>query len=452
MVRRLAGPGLQGTRWDRLLPPGLVIGILLIASSQLLSACSQPSPRTTPERLTPTPAASPAGSPPASATRLVPLPTAAGTSDQIALKVWAPEELSPTASRGGDVLRRQIAAFRVEHPDIDVSYELKGAHGKGGLVDFVLQVNDLVPERLPDVVIVESRELEPLARAGLVQPLNREFAAGIFLDLFTPAQGIASENGIFTNLPVAVDAEQLIYDSRRIKDPPATWDQLIALKTSFAFAADSTDVFLFHYLENGGVLPANADSALSRGALETVLGYYQRLRREQVLGDNALAFRTSGDVLPSFQSGETPLAEVQARDWLEKRAGLTDAALAPLPTHDGRATTWVTAWSYAVLVRAPERNRAALQFVEWMNEPARVAEWANVAQRIPARKSAFADALGTTPYADVLWLCLENGIAAPSLQAQQPYVDSLQAAVQAVLRGQLSPEMAAAQVNAGLPP
>lgn len=449
MVRSFAGFGMNGQLSRLRLQPLCRIGILCV----LLAACSPAaSPGTQPTAITQSATASTVPSEAAPATRLAPVPVPAATTGKLLLTVWAPEELSPSAPRGGEVLRNQIADFEAAHNGIGLTYAVKAAHGKGGLADFVLQVNDLVPERLPDVIVIESRELEPLARAGLIQPLSRDFPAGVFLDLFAPAQVLASDNGVYTNLPVVVDTEQLMYDSRLVTIPPATWDQLIASASHIAFSADSTDVFLFHYLENGGVLPASPGAGLSQAVVETVLAYYQRLRREQLLSDNAIGLRTSGDVMPLFESGQVPLAQVSASDWLAKRALLPDAGIAAVPTHDGRATAWVTAWSYAVLTRDPARAQAAVEYIAWMNDPARVAEWASSAQRVPARKSAFAAALGSTKYVDLLWLCLENGIAAPSFQAQQRYLGSLHAALQAVLRGQLSPQVAATQVNSSSPP
>lgn len=365
----------------------------------------------------------------------------------IDLTVWAPEDLSPFASVGGDALGKQVADFEHEHSNVHVIYKLKAAQGKGGLVDFVLQVNELVPAQLPDVVLVESQELAPLVRAKLLQPLTREFPAGVFLDLFTPAQTVATIDGVYSNLPFVIEAEHLVYDTTRLSEPPATWDQVIESRTSFAFAADNVKEFLFYYLENGGVLPTDYAARLSPGILETVLTYYQSLRREQLMPDAAINAKTPGDAMSLYVNGQVAMAQVNARDYIEKRAILANTGFAAIPTQDGRTTTPVTLWTFAILTQDPPRQKAAVQFLAWMNDPTRIAEWARIARRIPARKTAYAASVQPQAYAEFLWDCLENGIVAPSNVSQQPFVDSLQGAIRAVLRGQLSPQVAAAQTG-----
>lgn len=365
----------------------------------------------------------------------------------IDLTVWAPEDLSPFASVGGDALGKQVADFEQEHPNVHVIYKLKAAQGKGGLVDFVLQVNELVPAQLPDVVLVESQELAPLVRAKLLQPLTREFPAGVFLDLFTPAQMVATVDGGYSNLPLVIEAEHLVYDTTRLSKPPATWDQVIESRTSFAFAADNVDEFLFYYLENGGIIPTAYADRLSPGMLETVLTYYQSLRREQLMPDAAVNSKTPGDAMSLYVNGQVAMAQVDARDFIEKRAILSNTGFAAIPTHDGRPTTLVTLWTFAILAKDPLRQKAAAEFLAWMDDPSRVAEWARIARRIPARKSAYAESIQPQAYAEFLWECLENGIVAPSNVSQQPFVDALQSAIRAVLRGQLSPQVAAAQTG-----
>lgn len=360
----------------------------------------------------------------------------------ISLTLWVPEDFAPGAELGGDVLAAQIADFETAHPNVQLKYVLKAAYGKGGLVDWLTQLRDLMPDRLPDAAIVDSRELDVLEARGLLHSLNRDLPSGAYWDLFQPAQTIAKRNGAWLDQPLVVETEHVIYDTRRLGVPPATWDQVLTSKNSFAFPADSANTFMFQYLENGGGL-ASEHPASDINATQSILDYYQRARANGNLNDTTAVLKSASEALPFFAKGQAPMAQVDARDFLMARQDLPNAAAAPIPTRDGRATSLVASWSFVILTEDAPRQGAALDYLQWLDEPAHLAEWAHAAQMIPARKSAFAQAIAPQTYADFLWSILENGIVAPDLDKQAPYADAWHNAVQAVLNGQLSPEDAA---------
>lgn len=375
-----------------------------------------------------------------------PAPEANSTPDvsqPITLTLWVPEEFAPGAERGGDVLEKQIAEFQTAHPNIQLNYVLKAPYGKGGLVDWLSQLHELLPERLPDAVIVDSRELDQLETLGLVHPLNRVLPSGAFWDLFTAGQTIARRNGQWNNQPIVLDTEHLVYDTRRVTTPPTTWAQVLADKTQFAFAADSTEAFLLHYMENGGSLDPTLHPALDASVMQAVLDYYQRARANGNLNENTAVMKSARDVMPLFVTGQTPMAQVRARDFLIERSRLPNAVAAPIPTRDGRATALVSGWSFVVITNDPARQNAAVQYLTWLIDPARLGEWANAARLIPAGKSAFAQAMDSSAYAEVLWNLLQDPLVAPSFSQQAPYADAWHTATQAVLNGQLAPDDAA---------
>src|SRR5207247_8018626 len=81
-----------------------------------------------------------------------------GATRTITLTIWAPEEFAPGTTRSGQVLQRQLDEFSHAHPDITLNFVLKNRYGPGGLLDFLLKVQSLVPGRLPDLVLMDSRE------------------------------------------------------------------------------------------------------------------------------------------------------------------------------------------------------------------------------------------------------------------------------------------------------
>ncbi|MBI4671863.1 MAG: extracellular solute-binding protein [Chloroflexi bacterium] len=412
----------------------------------LLAACGAPAPPfPSPVLATPDVVATPPVlNEPAFPTRTLPTPAVELDAAQpLTLMLWVPEEFAPGAERGGDILEARAAAFEAAHSGVTVNYVLKAPYGKGGIVDWLMQLQELMPERLPDAAIVDSRELDQLEKLGLLQPLNHDLPSGAFWDLFAPAQLIARQGGVWSNQPLVLDVEHLLYDTKRVPTPPATWQAVLADRTEFAFAADSTDTFLLHYLENGGSLSPAEHPALDSGVMQAVLDYYQRTRANGNLNEAAAMMKSAREVFPLFLGGQAPLAQVRARDYLSERTRMPNAAAAPIPTRDGRATTLASGWSYVILTSNPARRRAAADYLEWLNDAEFLAQWTQAARLAPARKSAFAQAGMAPEYADALSKLLENAIVAPSFSAQAPYASAWHTAVQAVLNGQLSPEDAA---------
>ncbi len=382
---------------------------------------------------------------PTLATR-APVPTSAATADAsepTVLTLWVPEEFATGAERGGDILEKQIAEFQAAHPNIKLNYVLKTPYGKGGIVDWLTQLDELLPDRLPDAAIVDSRELDQLEKLSLLQPLQRDLPSGAYWDLFPPAQRIARRAGVWDNQPLTLDTEHLVYDSQRVAAPPLSWQDVLTNTTQFAFAADSTDTFLFHYLENGGSLEPQEHPVLDTSVMQSILDYYQRARANGNLNENTALIKSAREVMPLFVTGQTPMAQVRARDFMIERSRLPNALAAPIPTRDGRATTMVSGWSFVILNRDATKQDAAAQYLAWMIDPAHMGEWANAARMIPASKGAFAQAIEPSAYADLLWKLFQDALVAPTFSQQAPYADAWQSAVEAVLNGELAPDDAA---------
>jgi len=420
--------------WNTLVLAGMVL---------LAAACNTPTPPTTPPVIPTLVGITPdALAATAAPTRPTPIQITPQATRPLTLTLWVPEEFAPGAERGGDILQARVAAFESAQP-VKLNYVLKAPYGKGGIVDWIAQLHELMPERLPDAAIVDSRELDTLQNLGLLQPLQRDLPSGAFWELLPPAQSIARHGGIWSNQPLALDAEHLVYDTRRVAAPPLTWQDVLTTTTSFAFAADSTDTFLLQYLHDGGSLDPRAHPAFDSDVMQNILDYYQRARVNGNLSEATVGMKSAREVLPLFLSGRAPLAQVRARDFLSERAHLPNAAAAAIPTRDGMPAALVSGWTYVILTPNPERQRAAADFLLSLNEPTFLAEWMQAAQLAPASKTAFAQAVQPETYAATLLNLLTHGIVAPSFTAQQPYANAWHQAVPAVLNGQLTPGDAA---------
>ncbi len=421
------------------------IGFLLLSSCA--SARVLPSPSSPAPTVLPVPSVAPGPSATSSPT------LGSGNSEAVTLTIWAPEEFAPEAGRGGQVMQRLIADFQSTHPDTRVDFVLKGAHGKGGLLDFMLKVQALVPSRLPDLVIIDSRELDSAARAGLLQPLDRDLPSGFYADLLPPAQQLARYQGRWLSLPVTLEVQHLAYNSKTVRTPPANWDQLLSGGAAFAFPADDDDAFVFQYLQNRGrLVVSNVPIPLDLSVTTSVLTFFQRARAANLVPESVLTLKTLRETWQAFKEGQAALAQVEASDFMGERSEAPNSGFASLPTRDGQAATLVSGWNYAIVTSEPRRHAAAAEFLNWMNDPSRLAEWAMAAGQVPARRSAFALAIDPPEYADFLLSLLDTAIVAPTFAQRAPYASAWNAALQSVLRGQATASEAAQKAVQTLAP
>lgn len=369
----------------------------------------------------------------------------------ITLTVWSPEAFSPEAAEGGQVLQGQIQSFEQTRPNIHVKFELKNPYGKGGLLDFLTKVQTLIPERLPDIILIDSREMDVAARTGLVQTLDRDFPSGTYADMLPPAKTLANHDGVWLSLPIVVDVQHLVYNTKSVSSPPASWDDLIKANAPFAFPAAGDDAFLFQYLENQGRISNSPQPApLNISVTASVLSFYQRAHANNLVPDSVLGIKSTHDVWPLFADGEVPLAQVEANDYIAEHGRVPNTGFAPLPTLDGSATTIVSSWNYAIVTNDPGRHAAAAAFLNWIDDPARLGEWAIASQMVPARRSAFAASISPRDYGDFLLRLLDNSIIAPTFAERAAYADSWDLALQDVLRGQATPSEAALKATQAL--
>jgi hypothetical protein len=91
----------------------------------------------------------------------------------VTLELWLPEELNPySGALGADALAQQLDDFSDAYPDVQVEVVVKKAHGRGGLLDFLRTARDAAPSVMPDLVVLDTVELETASGLGLIQPLD----------------------------------------------------------------------------------------------------------------------------------------------------------------------------------------------------------------------------------------------------------------------------------------
>jgi multiple sugar transport system permease protein len=173
---------------------------------------------------------------------------------------------------------------------------------------------------------------------------------------------------------------------------------------------------------------------IQRGAApRTVLGHndYQQLTAAAVAGDVAM-FLGGNWQLKDLETGLPP---DEFAKW----------DIAPIPTADaGTHSTGTGGWIWVVFARAPERRRAAVEFIRDVESPAHAAMISEATGHLPVRRSVYRD---FPIFSQDAWYrrfgeMLVDGHARPTARIYPTISQRLQLAIGAVVAGDRTPEQA----------
>lgn len=420
-----------------------------------LSACVAATPFATPSVPTPTPGTSlpTAPSPVASPVlmREMPTRTPLAMTSVITLTLWTTEDLAPSATPAGSVLKNQFDAFTALNPNIHIEVVLKKPYGKGGLLDFLLTTSAVVPSQLPDLVTLDVAEVPVAAQAHLLQSLDVWLPSHLKNDFFPLAFRAAHYQNRWVALPFTLDAQHLVYNKTAIKKPPATWDEYLKQKMPLLVPLAGDDAFVLQYLAltttGDGYVPMPTDAA----SIAQVLAFFKRARDLNVLSETAINTKSGEDAWTPFATGQVMMAQVSATRYLSERDKVPQAAFAWVPTRDGKPATVASGWAFAVVTTDPLRQAAATRFIQWLVQGERLAPWLRAAKRLPATRTTMPLVIEPPEYATFLRETLEHSAYwAAAMPRETKAAQAWRAAIVAVWKGTATPEDAARSIVAAV--
>ncbi|MBC8248870.1 MAG: extracellular solute-binding protein [Anaerolineales bacterium] len=418
----------------------LLLAAVGLVGCSLLTKSLSPSPKDAPTATTvpgqATPSVSPTPSPPTA------------VSSAITLTLWTTEAFFPTEDNdSGQVLAQQWQAFEAAHPNVTIEYILKKPYGKGGILDFLSTARAAAPTVLPDLVILDTLELDEAAAAGLIQPLDDLVSSEVQQDLFPFAR--RSFNEQLMGIQFEADIEHLIYNTNKIDSPPMTWREVLSDSVAYIFPAGGegslvNDAFLIQYLAVGGrLLDESGKPALNKVALVEVLQFYADGLEAGVIPPSVLEFEDLDDCWVVYVSAQASLSNVSSARYLADRGLLKTTSFAAIPTRDGNTVTLSKGWALAIVTEDSARQAAAAQLIEWLLAPENNAGWNLAAGHLPTRQAAFDHAGAEDQYFPFVRQQLANVYPRPMAAAYDKIGRALQRAVQDVLQGEVSPQEAA---------
>ncbi|MFQ5594016.1 MAG: extracellular solute-binding protein [Anaerolineae bacterium] len=397
---------------------------------------------------------------------ITPLPTKpvpTPTPDIVALTLWTTEELGPVGQTPGQRrLSAQLAAFEAAHPGVIVDVVLKKPYGKGGMLDFLASTAVAVPAALPDVAILDVRELASAAQRDLIQPLDGLITPEVAQDLVAPARAAGQVNNTWFGLPFQADIQHLIYNTNLVRKEPVTWTDVLSGTAQYLFPAGGqaavagegrlvNDAFVIQYFGTGARLTGESGQpALDKDALTAVLQFYAAGLAAGVIPLNAAEYTSVDDTWPIYLSEEAGLANVTSHRYLENREGFRKSSFAPVPTQKGTGTSIFRGWAYVLVSQPPERQEIAWSLIEWVTRPDKLGEWAIAANYLPTRLSAWPDN-PEDEYLQFLAELLQVSQVRPTGSAHDEVGRALERAVQSIFNNTATPTEAADMAQASVP-
>ena len=387
--------------------------------------------------------------------RATPLPTerTPPPPSVITLTLWTIETLSPTqVMTSGQLVAQQLATFQGSHPDVRLKFVRKKPYGKGGILDYLLTTEAVVPHLLPDLVTIDEDELGTAVQRGLVQPLDMLLPPDLIADLYPFAQQAGTFDGRLYGLLFQADLDHGVYHTHQFSSPPASWSDVLSASLPYLLPAGGQaglvhDSLLIDYLAVSQWSEDRSEEAFwDLESLVEVLRFYRDGVARGVFPPRILDYHSTDQTCRDYLAGQGALAQVSAHCYLTEWNRAPDSAPVPIPSRDGPAAAIGRGWAWAVVASDPTRQSLAAEWiVQWM-EPELNAAWNRATGYLPARQSALTMHEEMEEYRTFLHQQLLAAQPRPRLPNYARVAAALQKAVEAVITGAMTPEEAAAQV------
>jgi ABC-type glycerol-3-phosphate transport system substrate-binding protein len=330
----------------------------------------------------------------------------------VEISVWLPDLLDdPDHAEAVSLLQAQTDAFtESEGVIVDTRRKLVGV--TGGIMSTIRSASNVAAGALPTLTLMRRHDLINAQRDGLIESLEGRVPSTVQGELDTALQ-LGQIQGELYGVPYLLEIEHVIYHPRAdVAYDDWSYDAFLARGEDFAFIAEQSNeistVFLLQYLNSGGTIARDGTLTLNEPALLTALGFYEQAHTNGLIGETLYA--SSQAYLPRFIENEINIGVFDSTTYLSLYTDDTSLRVAPVPTADGASTALFDGWMWVLVSGDASQQEAAIQYINWLMDFDRQAEYGRVVTMLPSQRSA-----------------LERGIAHSA--TVQPYLDLLDNAV-----------------------
>ncbi|MCA9936123.1 MAG: extracellular solute-binding protein [Ardenticatenaceae bacterium] len=349
-----------------------------------------------------------------------PTPTAVLTNTTRSLIIWLPPEIAARTPAGSDTFLNQLSAVTADFPDLEIRVEQKAISGQGGMLSYLRTGRSVVPDILPDLIVLPTNQLSAALTDNLIYPMDGLLNAALLEDLYPAARNMAQIDEQILGYPFALtDLGHLAYTTSAFTTTvPITWPDLLGLSAqSFLFPGagrPGTTLALQMYLDAGGQLVNDVGQpSLQAEPLTQVLEQFNQGRSSGFIIAQSNSLATIAEAWQLYNSGTATLVQTTADQLLLSQTGeqSTTSGFAPLPGLTDHLTPLVNGWAWAISTPDPAQQALAIEVMTGLLNDTRLTEWSLQSGILPARQSAFALWPQDDPY--TLFLGQEMAVARP---------------------------------------
>jgi ABC-type glycerol-3-phosphate transport system substrate-binding protein len=371
----------------------------------------------------------------------------------ITLTLWTIESISDVAQgEAANFISNNLRTFRRNNPALKVKMLLKKPSGKGGMLDFLRTSREVAPTILPDVAVLNATDLSQAYTEGLIQPLDGRLDRSIVQDLIPAARRMGTVDNKLVGVPLGLEMEHTVYNTRTFTAPLVLWTDVLSSNTKYLFPAKGinglvNDTTLSLYFSTGGkLLDDQGVPTLDEQVLRDVLDFYQQALENGVIDKSILEAATTEELWSLYLEAKAGIAQITVHQYLSDRELFRNTSFAPLPVKEEEDTPVLIThgWTLVLVTDDMQRQVAALKLIESFMSTGNNADWNSINQSIPTRDTAFQQLAGDDAYWTFLAEQLNTARPQPGFTGYDRIGRIMQQAVEQVIKGEATPEEAAA--------
>lgn len=334
------------------------------------------------------------GTPASEATPDIPIPATVVTETRPSLRVWIPPEIALSTEEGAAILNAQLAAYRTNHPNLDITIEQKSVSGQSGILNYLRTGRTVAPDILPDLIAIPIDQLGPALTEELIYPIDGLVETSLLEDLYPSALDLVLNENQVSSFPfVLTGLPHLAYNSETVTATIFTrWESLTTLPNSFIFPANGTPggtLGLQFYLEAGGTLTNEAGQvALQVEPLATALQQLFTAKSSGFILDQSSNYSSLQESWQLFQGGTADFTLTSSEQFLRQRDETGSFLVAAVPGLARQLTPLVSGWAWAISTANPTQRELAGELLTSLVDSTQLGEWSYASNFLPARQTA----------------------------------------------------------------
>ena len=316
----------------------------------------------------------------------IPTSTAAVTTNQPrVLRVWLPPQFDPNAGTpSAELLKQRLLDFDSEYPGIQLEVRIKS---DANILTTLSATSKAAPEAMPDLIALSYSDMQAIALAGYLHPLDGLTTVLQDPDWYAFARELGHLKNTEYGIPFASDVLLTVYRPAVFEELPPTWQALFESGTYMVFPpSDPRALFsLSLYLSDGGQLMDDQSAGiLNEETLIRLLSFYRQMIDTDTVLPIIRDYQTDTQSLQFYRDGRADLAVIWASSDIQTQSG----GYLPLLGLDDAHYSLGDGWVWALAGSNVENQPLAVELASYLVESNFMSSWTHASGVLPTRPQA----------------------------------------------------------------